>query len=616
MDGPTFNNSIRTLESKEIVKLAISDNFICLRSLTSKRIRFEIEYGLERGSSANSFLITSSLSNVGNKSKSILIHPPGISYGEVFVSKLLELLPINDQELKIVIGHINPNRINMLKKLASFYPNIKLLCSTPGAKILTQIWNQEKSSSLNNLESIKSSNARLPELQIIQQKETININDQYVIELIPAPTARWPGGLLAFEVSSGLLMSDKFFGAHLYTKTWAEANRVSTEEDRRYYFDCLMTSITSQIESLIEKLQDLDIRTIAPGHGPAIEASWRSLFNDYRQWSESDNHISLKVVMIFASAYGNTATIADALSNGISKTGVQVQSINCEFSSTTELIQAIRSSDAYLIGTPTIGGHAPTPIVTALGTLLSEGDTNKFIGIFGSYGWSGEALELLENKLSDAGFKFGFEAIKIKFTPSSSTIKQLEETGTLFGRKIIKEHQRVKRRLAGGMISSRSDSTMLALGRVVGTLCVLTTSKSTEGKTIRSGMVASWVSQASFMPPGISIAVAKDRAVEILLHKGDRFILNILTKGKESSMLKQFLQPFSPGEDRLSGIETIESPAGQPILPSCLAWLEGIVKERMECGDHWLLYTEIQHGKIIDNKGTTAVHHRRSGANY
>jgi flavin reductase (DIM6/NTAB) family NADH-FMN oxidoreductase RutF len=151
---------------------------------------------------------------------------------------------------------------------------------------------------------------------------------------------------------------------------------------------------------------------------------------------------------------------------------------------------------------------------------------------------------------------------------------------------------------------------------VVGSLCVLTARKGQGDAVLSGAMVASWVSQASFTPPGITVAVAKDRAVEALLHKGDRFALNVLAEGRESGPMKQFLQPFAPGADRFSGLDLEASPNDQPLLPDGLAWLEGEVKQRMECGDHWLIYAEVGHGGLIDSEGTTAVHQRRSGANY
>ena len=68
----------------------------------------------------------------------------------------------------------------------------------------------------------------------------------------------------------------------------------------------------------IEKIEFLDIQTIAPCHGPAIETSWRSLLKDYQRWGDQQNNTSLKVALLFASAYGNTASIADSIAKGIS----------------------------------------------------------------------------------------------------------------------------------------------------------------------------------------------------------------------------------------------------------------------------------------------------------
>ena len=80
--------------------------------------------------------------------------------------------------------------------------------------------------------------------------------------------------------------------------------------------------------------------------------------------------------------------------------------------------------------------------------------------------------------------------------------------------------------------------------------------------------------------------------------------------------LRIFLNSFSPGENRLSGLKLDQSPGEQPILPGALAWLEGSVKDRMECGDHWVIYAEINFGKVLDKNDITAVHHRRTGGNY
>ena len=601
---------------KQTIQIPIDENFICLRSLNPNRTRFEVEYSLEKGSCTNSFLLQQIINETIESKTFFLIHPPGLTFEKEFLERIETLITSVSSEIKVVMGHINPNKVAFLKKLNRKYKNITIICSNPGAKLLNEIWKQNKPIKSQNLTFEKENIESVPKIQIIKQIETLSINKNFELTFIPSPTARWPGGLIVFEKNTGLLMSDKLFGAHVYEEKWAELNSSKTEEERRHYYDCLMAPMSSQVNSVIEKLEEFEIDSIAPGHGPAISGSWRSLFNSYQSWGESQKYSNLKVALLFASAYGNTAAIADAIARGINKTGVKVKIINCEFTSPNSLINEIRNSDGYLIGSPTLGGHAPTPIVSALGTLLAEGDREKPTGVFGSFGWSGEALDLLEKKLKDGGFKFGFEPLKIKFSPDPTMIKKIEETGIQYAKKLINIKLRQERKANIGLNTSKNDPTINALGRVVGSLCILTAQKGTEQNRISGAMVASWVSQASFNPPGITIAVAKERAVENLLHTGDSFALNILEQNNHKGLLAKFLQSFKPGDNRFADLEINFSPGNQPLLNEALAWLEGKVSQRMECGDHWLIYAEIKYGKVLRKDGVTAVHHRKTGANY
>ena len=602
-------------QDRRVIQLPIDPGLLCLRGLSPRRLRFEVEYGLERGTSANSFLFAAGANDAGQPMPPVLIHPPGASFAESFLAELGTLVP-TDAALKVVVGHVNPNRVALLRQLASRWPALMLVASNAGARLLEELWNQQQPGSAPE-GSPERLSPPLPAIDIVKQEACRQLAGGHRLCLLPVPTPRWPGALMAFEERTGLLMSGKFFAAHLCSESFAEANRDSTEEDRRYFYDCLMAPMARQVESVVDRLDDLPIRTIAPGHGPAIAESWRSLLADYRRWGAAQGRANLSVALLYASAYGNTAAIADALAQGVARTGVRVESLNCEFAPAEQLLDTIRACDALLIGSPTLGGHAPTPIVSALGTVLAEGDRAKPVGVFGSFGWSGEAIDLLESKLRDGGFSFAFEPIRVKFSPDLATLRTLEETGTSLGRLLETERRRSQLRSSGGGLNeSRSNPAIQALGRVVGSLCVLTARKG-EGEQSQSGaMVASWVSQASFSPPGFTVAVAKDRSVETLLHVGDHFALNVLAAGREREPMKRFLRPFPPGADRFAGLETQTSPGGQPLLPEAVAWLEASVKQRMECGDHWVLYAQVQHGGLLDAKATTAVHQRRNGGSY
>ena len=306
--------------------------------------------------------------------------------------------------------------------------------------------------------------------------------------------------------------------------------------------------------------------------------------------------------MIFASAYGNTTTIANALAKGITKAGVAVELINCESAEPEEIKAAIEKSSGFLIGSPTLAGHLPTQVQTALGIILSTATKSYQAGVFGSYGWSGEAVDILEGKLKDAGYTLAFESIRIKFTPTEATLQVCEETGIDFAQ-ALKVAKKVRTTLNPGSTVEQ------AVGRIVGSLCVLTIQRN----EVSTAMLASWVSQATFNPPGLSISVAKDRAIESYLYEGDRFVLNILEQSKQ--LRKHFMKRFAPGEDRFTDVQ-VERVEGGLVLADGLAYLECRVAQRMECGDHWLIYAIVENGKLLQSNGLTAIHHRKTASNY
>tara|TARA_Y100001970_G_scaffold293830_1_gene443620 strand:- start:544 stop:2328 length:1785 start_codon:yes stop_codon:yes gene_type:complete len=590
-------------KKKDLIKIfKIDENIYSFRVMNENKKRFEIEFNLEKGSSENSYIYLL-------KDKLLIIHPPPSEYFEIYL-KYLKEINNNINNISIITGHINPKIIEFIYLLNSLRYQLSIVSSAPGAKLINELWEAKTKS----LDSIKTNN--IPNIDIIKKDQQLIISDDIKLNLMPCPSARWPGSMAIYDPQKKILYSEKIFAAHIYSEQWAEQNTLSTEIERKHFYDCLIAPMASQIDSMVERIYELDLQVIAPIHGPAIEFNLNNLFTKYLRWGENIASNDLNVVLLYASAYGNTAAIGDAIARGICRTDIKVISINCEFASTKEIIDAINNSHGYLIGSPTLAGHAPTPIVSALGNILANGDKKKPVGVFGSFGWSGEAIDLLESKLKDGGFKLNFESIRIKFRPNKLQIKEIEEIGTQFGRRIKQTSKRLKRKASSGMLSSKTDPSLMALGRIVGSLCILTASKKSDDTIINSGMLASWISQASFNPPGISVAVAKDRAVESLLQNEDKLAINILGAKNYQKVMKQFLKPFAPGENRFKGLDLEITPQSQLIIPESIAWLEATVKSRMECGDHVVIYAEINCGSLMNQNDLTAVHHRKSGENY
>ncbi|BAT51451.1 Flavin reductase-like, FMN-binding [Nostoc sp. NIES-3756] len=568
-----------TNKPRDVQVLPIGTDTTVLRSRSWTRLRFEIEYALAKGTTANSYLIQGD--------KLALIDPPGETFTQIYLDALRKRLDITTIDY-VILGHVNPNRAATLKALLEIAPQITFVCSNPGA--------------INLRGALE--NPDLPIL-IMRGDETLDLGKGHDLQFIPTPNPRYADELCTYDPQTEILYTDKLFGAHICGDQVFDEGWETINEDRRYYYDCLMAPHARQVETALEKLADYPARLYATGHGPLVRYALIDLTRAYREWSQQQTSADLTIALIYASAYGNTATLAQAIARGITKAGVAVESINCEFADPEEIRTAVEKSAGFVIGSPTLGGHAPTPVQTALGIVLSTATNNKLAGVFGSFGWSGEAVDLIEGKLKDAGYRFGFEPIRVKFKPNEVTLQLCEEAGTDFAQ-ALKKAKKVRSQ------SLPATNVEQAVGRIVGSLCVVTAK---QGE-VSSAMLASWVAQASFNPPGLTIAVAKDRAVETLTHTGNRFVLNILKEGNHLGLMKHFLKPFGPAQDRFADVATQEAENGSPVLQDALAYLECSVKNRMESGDHWLVYATVENGKVLNQDGVTAVHHRKSGNHY
>ena len=122
------------------------------------------------------------------------------------------------------------------------------------------------------------------------------------------------------------------------------------------------------------------------------------------------------------------------------------------------------------------------------------------------------------------------------------------------------------------------------------------------------------MSQAGFTPPAITIAVAKDRDLECLANPGEKFVVNILKEGK--NLRSYFLKPPALETDRFAGLETTLADNGCIVLNEALSYLECTVKNRLDCGDRWLLYAVVDNGKVLEVNSVTAIDRRKSGNQY
>ena len=561
---------------RDVQTAIIAQNTTIFRSRTWERLKFEVEYALCKGTTANAYLIEAD--------KIALLDPPGESFSEIFLQELENHLALSDLDY-VILGHVNANRMATLKILLQKAPQITLVCSKPAAKSLKATfphW-QDK-------------------IKVVRSEDSLDLGQGHRLQFTFIPTPRWPDGLCTFDSKTRILYTDKLFGLHLCHNALFDEDWKGLDQDRRYYFDCLHGAQAKQVTEILDKIEPFSAKYYAPGHGVIVKYSLSRLTYDYRQWCQQQQSQDLKVALLYASAYGNTTIMAQAIAQGIMDQGVGVELINCESGTTEEITRAIQDCDGFVIGSPTLGGHAPVQIETALGIILGNASKTKLAGVFGSYGWSGEAVDLISQKLRDGNYKLGFEPLRVSFTPDEAAIESCQETGANFAQTLKKRQKQGT--VASGLTSVKSDRTEQAIGRIIGSLCVITTCQNHS----HQGFLTSWISQATFNPPGLMIAIDKKQWNETDFQAETPFIVNILKEGR--SVRKHFSESNSSPFDQL---ETETASNGCLILKESLAYLECTVQQRGEAGDRWLIYALVKQGEVLQGKGFTAIAHRKSG---
>ncbi|MBD0336581.1 MAG: diflavin flavoprotein [Cyanobacteria bacterium Co-bin13] len=569
-----------TLEARprDVQIAEIGPNTQVLRSRTWDRLKFETEYARQQGTTANTYLIQAD--------RTALIDPPGGSFTALFLEELRQRLDLQTLGY-IVLNHVNPNRMMTLQALVEQAPQARIVCTRPATKALKAAfpgWAER--------------------LLTVRSGESLDLGQSHRLKFLAVPTPRWPDGMVTFDPATRILYSDKLFGVHVCSDAVWDEDWKGLDADRRHYFGCLHATQAKQVTDWLDRAEAFPARYWAPGHGPIVRYSLSRLGHDYRQWCQETLSRTLRVALLYASAYGNTAQMADAIAQGLQKSGIAVDALNCELAEPEEIAQVIDACDGFIIGSPTLGGHAPVQIQTALGIVLAAAAKTKPAGVFGSFGWSGEAVDLIAAKLRDANYRFGFEPLRIRFTPTPEDVQTCEQAGVDFAQQL--RRVRNLRSHRQNATETHADRTQQAVGRVIGSLGVLTY----RSELANRGILATWVSQATFNPPGLMIAVSSD----LTLQPGDPLVFNILKEGRN---VRRHFTP-APPTDAQPFPEVATTPATNDcaILTEALAYVECTVQNAIDCGDHRLLYAIVSNGDVLEPTGVAAIRHRKSGSEY
>ena len=559
-----------------------------IRSLDWERSRFDIEFGLRNGTTYNAFLVRGE--------RTALIDTSHAKFRDTWLPLLKE--HIDPQQIDhLIVSHTEPDHSGLIGDLIDLNPEIEIV----GSKVAIQFLKDQVHRPFRS-RAVKSGE----ELDLGINPES---GVQHRFEFLSAPNLHWPDTIFSFDHGSGILYTCDAFGLHYCSEDVFDSDPGAIAPDFRFYYDCLMGPNARSVLQALKRMDGLpEINTVAVGHGPLLRHHLSHWINDYREWSGQRSKGESYAAVCYLSQYGFCDRLSQAIAHGIGKTDAQVQLVDLRATDAQELTALISEAKAVVV--PTWPASPDAELQSSIGTLLAALHGKQLVGVYDAFGGDDEPIDSVAGQLRSQGQKEAFSPLRIRQLPQSGDYQRCEESGTDLGQFLT----RAKTIAAMKSLDGDLDK---ALGRLSGGLYVVTASQG-EGESLRrSAMVASWVSQASFTPPGITVAVAKDRAIEALMQVGDQFVLNILREENHQRLLRHFLKRFPPGADRFAGINVLEEEAeGGPVLGDALAYLGCRVEQRMEGPDHWVIYAVVEQGNVADANAMTAVHHRKVGNHY
>lgn len=558
-----------TLQTAEI-----APETTAIRCLDWDRDRFDIEFPLENGTTYNSFIIRGE--------KLALVDTSHVKFRQLYLDLINRL--IDPRQLNyLIISHTEPDHSGLVKDILALAPHVTVI----GAKVAIQF--------LENM-------VHQPfQSKIVKNGDRVDLGNGHELEFVSAPNLHWPDTIFTYDYKTQVLYTCDAFGMHYCDEPTYDENLELIEADFQYYYDCLMKPNARSVLAAIKRMGKLDVGTIATGHGPLLQYHRSELVNRYQDWSKAQTKTDT-LVALFYSEYGYSDDLARAIAQGITKTGVAVELVNWNDTEPQEVRELVEQAAGLVLGMPAQSDQEAHQI---LNTVLAAAHGKQTIGLFEAGGGEDEPIYPLRNQFQEVGLTETFAPILVKELPDRALYQVCEEAGTDLGQWLTRDR-------AVKQIKAIDNSLQKALGRISNGLYIITAQKG----EINSAMVASWVMQASLNPLGVAIAVAKDRAIESFLQSSDRFVLNVLEEGNYQHLIKHFLKRFPPGADRFAGIKTVPANNGSPILAESLAYMECQVTARLECSDHWIIYSKVEGGRVSKLDALTAVHHRKVGNYY
>lgn len=395
--------------------LKLKDGLYWTGILDSQLRVFDIIMETEFGTTYNSYLLKGS-------EKTALFETAKFKCIDEYLDKLTSLVNIKDIDY-IIVDHTEPDHAGSAQRLIEMNPAIKLVGTATAISFMKEICNIEFAS------------------VIVKEGDTLSLGDK-TLKFIAAPNLHWPDAMYTYVPEDKVLFTCDSFGSH-YSFDEILSSKVTDQEGYmsalRYYFDNIMGPFKPYVLKAIDKIKDLDFDMVCPGHGPVLDEDPWKIINIYKGWSTEENPNTKKTVVVpYVAAYGYTQVLAEKITEGIKASGdIDVKLFDMVTSDQAQVLGEIYWADGLLFGTPTILGEALKPIWDLTTSIFPVLHGGKIASAFGSYGWSGEAVPHMIERLKQLRMKVYGNGLRVRFKPSEAQLADAYEFGYNFGRSVL-----------------------------------------------------------------------------------------------------------------------------------------------------------------------------------
>ncbi|HEX9025164.1 MAG TPA: FAD-dependent oxidoreductase [Clostridium sp.] len=390
--------------------LELKKNFYWTGVLDPELKVFDIVMETEFGTSYNSYLLKTN-------EKIVLFETAKAKFFDGYLEALKKLVNINEIDY-IVVNHTEPDHAGSIEKLIEINPNIKIVGTGVAIGFLKNIVNHD-------FYSIA-----------VKENDTLSLGDK-TLRFMLLPNLHWPDTMYTYIEEDKTLITCDSFGSH-YSFGEILLSKVTDNEGymraNKYYFDNIIGPFKPFMVKALNRIKDLDIDMICTGHGPVIDCRIEEIKEINAKWCTVINPNPRKTVIIpYVSAYGYTKELAGEISKGIKASGnIDVRDYDLLEVEKSKVLEELGYADGILFGTPTIVGEALEPIWDLTISIFAKTHGGKLASAFGSYGWSGEGVPHIIERLKQLNMKV-VDGLRIKFKPSDNDLSEAYDYGYNFG---------------------------------------------------------------------------------------------------------------------------------------------------------------------------------------